>query len=584
MKKFKSSDSSSILGLKRENPNNSTIKFIKIPQLNVLRSEIRINVNYFRSFQLNETAKWNIELLQSVVDPSNQNFNSDISMISKNTDFDYNQIPLSSLQESDNDIDVQDALTQIQIYFDLREYAKAFFSAETFLKRGVVNERILFLQYYSKYLHEQIQRPEEANTYESNSKIKEIEETLEEINNSGKISAPLLFLLGLIYKKAKKSNQAINCFINVLNLMPLFWSAWVELSKLLVDIELSETLNIMSKLTNHWAKNFFYISLLLEYIRIQDRFDTIIYDLVHNLLLFFPQNSQLLHFAALVFQSLNEHERSSELFFVLLSKDPYRLEGIDVLSNILYIKEQQNELGRLAIACWETDRFKPETCCVLGNYYSLLGEHAKAVEQFKRAISLNKNFLSAYTLLGHEYLELKAISLAIEAYNSCVQINKQDYRAWYGLGQAYEIQNHSHFAIYYFQQALISNCRDARMWNALGNCYEKTGRNIEASKCYEKSQGLKDQEGISLFQLGKLYKLMKLNKKSLSCFEENLRRKDSLKIFDKETAETLLLLSQYYKETGEVEKSLLYAHRLLEFSGVERQEAQNIIYELSPNY
>ena len=77
---------------------------------------------------------------------------------------------------------------------------------------------------------------------------------------------------------------------------------------------------------------------------------------------------------------------------------------------------------------------------------------------------------------------------------------------------------------------------------------------------------------------------MKLNKKSLSCFEENLRRKDSLKIFDKETAETLLLLSQYYKETGEVEKSLLYAHRLLEFSGVERQEAQNIIYELSPNY
>ena len=76
----------------------------------------------------------------------------------------------------------------------------------------------------------------------------------------------------------------------------------------------------------------------------------------------------------------------------------------------------------------------PETCCVLGNYYSLVGNHVQAAKYFQRAISLDRTFLPAYTLLGHEYLELKNVTSAIEAYNNAVQINKNDFRAWYGLG------------------------------------------------------------------------------------------------------------------------------------------------------
>lgn len=53
--------------------------------------------------------------------------------------------------------------------------------------------------------------------------------------------------------------------------------------------------------------------------------------------------------------------------------DPYRYENIDILSNILYVKEKRNELGKLAIECFENDKYIPETCCVLGNYYSLIG-------------------------------------------------------------------------------------------------------------------------------------------------------------------------------------------------------------------
>jgi anaphase-promoting complex subunit 8 len=61
------------------------------------------------------------------------------------------------------------------------------------------------------------------------------------------------------------------------------------------------------------------------------------------------------------------------------NKDPYRFESMDIFSNILYVQERTNELGKLALSCFDIDKHIPETLCILGNYYSLIGEHSKAV-------------------------------------------------------------------------------------------------------------------------------------------------------------------------------------------------------------
>ena len=70
--------------------------------------------------------------------------------------------------------------------------------------------------------------------------------------------------------------------------------------------------------------------------------------------------------------------------------EPYRLECVDTFSNILYVKESKRELSSLAHACVQVDKYRPETCCVIGNYYSLKGEHEKAVTYFRRALKLNQ--------------------------------------------------------------------------------------------------------------------------------------------------------------------------------------------------
>ena len=65
-----------------------------------------------------------------------------------------------------------------------------------------------------------------------------------------------------------------------------------------------------------------------------------------------------------------------------------------------YVKEQKRALSSLAHSCVSIDKYRPEACCVIGNYYSLKGAHEKAVTYFRRALKLDHQFLSAWTLMG----------------------------------------------------------------------------------------------------------------------------------------------------------------------------------------
>ena len=97
-----------------------------------------------------------------------------------------------------------------------------------------------------------------------------------------------------------------------------------------------------------------------------------------------------------------------------------RLEGIDVYSNILYSRGEEGkaELSMLAQRAIAVDRYTPETCVVVGNYFSMMNKHEKAVQYFQRALVLNPEYLSAYTLMGHEFIETKNTSAALQAYVS----------------------------------------------------------------------------------------------------------------------------------------------------------------------
>lgn len=182
-----------------------------------------------------------------------------------------------------------------------------------------------------------------------------------------------------------------------------------------------------------------------------------------------------------------DFDEAESIFSSILHTDPHRIDSLDLYSNILFVMVNRPKLAFLAQIATATDKFRPETCCVIGNYYSLKSEHEKAVIYFRRALTLDRNFLSAWILMGHEYLEMKNTHAAIESYRRAVDINRKDYRAWFGLGQTYEILDMPLYGLFYYQRAASLRPYDPKMWSVIGQCYDKIDRPLQAIKAYKRS-------------------------------------------------------------------------------------------------
>ncbi|RLN98009.1 hypothetical protein BBJ28_00014073 [Nothophytophthora sp. Chile5] len=333
----------------------------------------------------------------------------------------------------------------------------------------------------------------------------------------------------------------------------------------------------------------------------------------------FPHSAYLLAQQALTSYHIRDFDQSQEQFERLSARDPHRLENMDVYSNVLYVKEDKTELSRLAHRALKVEKYRPETCCIIGNYYSIKNKHDRAIVYFHRALRLDPNFLSAWTLIGHEYVEMKNTSAAIEAYRHAVDLSARDYRAWYGLGQAYEILNMFLYSIYYYRKAVAIRPYDARMWCALGGCYEKLNKGDEALACFQRAVGNQDREGIASYHLGRIYALRGQPHEAAKYYQLHLglrsipaaplrdqdEDEDAMQVENKRESEdegevlvlpggsganirvdtpqalaSILFLANYYKQLGRYTEATLFCNRLLDMQGSENEEAKALLREM----
>lgn len=64
----------------------------------------------------------------------------------------------------------------------------------------------------------------------------------------------------------------------------------------------------------------------------------------------------------------SDFDESSSVFASLQKSDPYRIEDVDILSNILYVSEKRAELAKLAQDYVQIERMRPEVCCLVGMF------------------------------------------------------------------------------------------------------------------------------------------------------------------------------------------------------------------------
>ncbi|KAJ5398196.1 hypothetical protein N7509_006309 [Penicillium cosmopolitanum] len=280
----------------------------------------------------------------------------------------------------------------------------------------------------------------------------------------------LEYLYAVILLKGRNEELAKKWLLRSVHQNPFHWGAWQELNDLLASTE--DLKQIVDQLPQNIMTLIFHVYCSQELYQATE--DT--YQALSELESIFPTSAFLKTQRALLYYHSKDFEEASAIFTDILATSPHRLDSLDHYSNILYVMNERPRLAFVAQIATATDKFRPETCCVVGNYYSLKSEHEKAVMYFRRALTLDRNFLSAWTLMGHEYIEMKNTHTAIESYRRAVDVNRKDYRAWYGLGQAYEVLDMSFYALFYYQRAAALRPYDPKMWQAVGSCYAKMGR------------------------------------------------------------------------------------------------------------
>ncbi|KAG8128397.1 hypothetical protein E2320_015257 [Naja naja] len=366
-----------------------------------------------------------------------------------------------------------DAYTLAKSYFDLKEYDRA-----AYFLRNCKSPKAYFLYMYSRYLSGEKKKDDETvdslgpleKGQVKNEVLRELRVELSKKHKARELDGFGLYLYGVVLRKLDLVKEAIDVFVEATHILPLHWGAWLELCNLITD---KETLKFLS-LPDTWMKEFFLAHIYTEL--------------------------QLIEEALQKYQSLID---------VGFSKSTY------IISQIAGMKP---ELSYLAHNLCEIDKYRVETCCVIGNYYSLRSQHEKAALYFQRALKLNPRYLGAWTLMGHEYMEMKNTSAAIQAYRHAIEVNKRDYRAWYGLGQTYEILKMPFYCLYYYRRAHQLRPNDSRMLVALGECYEKLNQLVEAKKCYWRAYAVGDVEKMALVKLAKLHEQLNESEQAAQCY------------------------------------------------------------------
>lgn len=422
---------------------------------------------------------------------------------------------LSKLEKDLNDPaeDFSPQFEHAKMCFELQEYDRAAY----ILRSQLYDDKSRFLHYFAKYKGAEKKRFDlmtDVNiTIHKKAMLKfnELRDSLERSMEKRKPDGWLLYIYGLVLYKFKLFTCAIDVLLQAINLAPINWSAWYMLS-LLVDSR--ELLHKMD-LPNHLFKVFFYHMMRLELdMAVEEPWMLVGAKETKNFLDKYFKKS--LFIKTLAAKSLGyrsaKFQEAMTIFAEIRNEDPYRLDAMEVYSNVLYVtkvdtKNNKKQLSKLAYDIEKVDPFTSEANSCIANSFSGREQHTKAIVYFTRALRINPDLSNSWTLLGHEYLEMKRIDKASQAYRYAISINKRDCRAWLGLGNTFEtlmsssnnVTPNFEPCLYYYSQVGKYRPKDKIMFMAMGSIFEKMGDLKQAIVCYKQA----GHEG--LFKLVTLY-------------------------------------------------------------------------------
>ncbi|CBI21585.3 unnamed protein product, partial [Vitis vinifera] len=268
-------------------------------------------------------------------------------------------------------------------YFDCREYRRA-----AHVLRDQTRKKAVFLRCYALYLAGEKRKEEEMIELEGplgksdavNHELVYLERELSMLRKNGTVDPFGLYLYGLVLNKKGSENLARTVLVESVNSYPWNWNAWTELQ-------------------------------------------------MHN-------------------ESLGKYEYLQGTFIEvifeeLLRNDPYRVEDMDMYSNVLYAKEYINPCDYRA---WYG----------LGQAYEMMGMPYYALHYFRKSVFLQPNDSRLWIAMGqcYETDQLQMLEDAIKCYKRAANCNDTEAIALHQIAKLSKDLKRSEEAAFYYKKDL----------------------------------------------------------------------------------------------------------------------------------
>ncbi|KAJ6469558.1 hypothetical protein C8R47DRAFT_1179713 [Mycena vitilis] len=369
--------------------------------------------------------------------------------------------------------------------FDEKQHARV-----EHLLRDARSDKAVFLRTYCRYVISEKKALRDWHALDGsrhqpptpvNSLLTELYQSIEDAAESW-----LVFLKALFLFRLARYDEAIDCALLSIVAVPWNWSAWTLMAQCIHDPESLATHLQKSILPpSHPLMQMFMVRMMSELYSTTPAELEICDNLLTSA--FFPHSLWLMALRANVLYNLHAYQQAEEQFDTIMAIDPYRIDDLDVLANILYAVENKEKLSALAQFFLVLNNNRPEVCYLLGCHYSLRVEHEKSVKYFRRATELDRTYSGAWALMGIEYLEMTNPQAAVESFRRAVDVNPKEYRAWSGLGKAYGIMGMHPYALHYHSRALRLRPNEAECWEDQAHAFEVSGRFEDAIACFKRA-------------------------------------------------------------------------------------------------
>ena len=224
----------------------------------------------------------------------------------------------------------------------------------------------------------------------------------------------------------------------------------------------------------------------------------------------------------------------------------------------------------------------PDSHYQLACYYQQRSRHKEAIEEFRKVIYIDPNYVKAYNGLGVSYDLTRDFPMAVECYEKALKLNPNLGYVQNNLGYSYLLQGKHDEAITAFKRAVALNGQDKKVHNNLGLAYAMNNQIDVAMEEFK----LAGDEGQAYYNIAQLYYKKGFYKEAQSNYSKALAADSSLSRAKTgfEAAEAMARISPQPPSAEEAMKEVLIIPEQPSFINKEAPEgvAPDILVSLNP--